>query len=515
MVEGVWRDIPRDLKSTGGAFVRARKRVPRRGWLASPSPDATGSTSRRACPWAHRTLVVRALKGPGESDPGVLRRPVHGGERLGVRRTGGIRYLHQLYAKAKPDYTGRVTVPVLWDEQDAPHRQQRVLRDHPHAQPRVRRARDGASSPTSIPKSSEAEIDRLNERIYRTVNNGVYRAGFATAQDKYEQAVTALFAHARLAGEAAGEAPLAVRRAPSPRPTCALFTTLVRFDAVYYSHFKCNLRRLVDYPRLWRYTRRIYALPGVARTVDLAEIKAHYYRSMKQHQPDADRAQGAAARLSLALALALRRCGREREQRSATSTCSRRAAARSATPLRFGELAVPRRDQRPRQPARSTFTKASTSTCTASRVGLKFERDGWRFELSCASASRAIRRTACRRARPAWRCASRASTPASRAPAHRLGHAVRRAARATSATAPTAASCGSATGTKWGAAGFRCGRTSRSPGATRKLNNYYYGVRPARPPRSARRYEPGAGVNLELGLNAAYRLSENWQLFGG
>jgi putative glutathione S-transferase len=134
------------------------------------------------------------------------------------------------------------------------------------------------------PGKLKKEIDWLNERIYRTVNNGVYRAGFATAQDKYEAAVSELFRtldwlekrlsrRKWLCGSVFTEADV------------RLFTTLVRFDAVYYSHFKCNLRRLVDYPRLWRYTRRIYALPGVAKTVDLGQIKEHYYRSMKHINP--------------------------------------------------------------------------------------------------------------------------------------------------------------------------------------------------------------------------------------
>jgi putative glutathione S-transferase len=134
------------------------------------------------------------------------------------------------------------------------------------------------------PESLRRDIDRVNARVYRTVNNGVYRAGFATAQDKYEQAVTELFATLDWL-----ERRLAKRRwlcgARFTEADVRLFTTLVRFDAVYYSHFKCNLRRLIDYKNLWRYTRRIYALPGVGKTVDLAEIKAHYYRSMKQLNP--------------------------------------------------------------------------------------------------------------------------------------------------------------------------------------------------------------------------------------
>ena len=196
---------------------------------------------------------------------------------------GGISYLHQLYAKAKPDYTGRVTVPVLWDASEG-----RIVNNESAEIIRMLNNRFDAFAKRRLddlyPPKLRKEIDRVNERVYRTVNNGVYRAGFATAQDKYEEAVSELFAtldwlEKRLAkrrwlcGERFTEADV------------RLFTTLVRFDAVYYSHFKCNLRRLTDYPRLWRYTRRTHALPGVARTVDLAEIKSHYYRSMTQLNP--------------------------------------------------------------------------------------------------------------------------------------------------------------------------------------------------------------------------------------
>jgi len=185
---------------------------------------------------------------------------------------GGIRYLHELYAKAKPDYTGRVSVPALWDAKAG-----RIVNNESSEIIRMMGA-------DLYPAKLKKEIDAVNERVYRTVNNGVYRAGFATAQDKYEAAVTELFATLDWL-----EKRLAKRRwlcgAKLTEADVRLFTTLVRFDAVYYSHFKCNLRRLADYPRLWRYTRRFYALPGVARTVDLAEIKSHYYRSQKHINP--------------------------------------------------------------------------------------------------------------------------------------------------------------------------------------------------------------------------------------
>jgi putative glutathione S-transferase len=282
MVDGVWRDIPRDTKSTGGAFVR-----PESGFRGSISPENVKKGRyrlyvARSCPWAHRTLVVRAMKGLERAIPVFYAGPdmqENGWEYA----EGGIRYLHELYAKARPGYTGRVTVPVLWDEQAG------AIVNNESAEIIRMLNRDFDALATRklddlYPDSLKRQIDGINERVYRTVNNGVYRAGFSTAQDKYEEAVTGLFATLDWL-----ERRLARRRwlcgARFTEADVRLFTTLVRFDAVYYSHFKCNLRRLIDYKNLWRYTRRIYALPGVARTVDLAEIKAHYYRSMKQLNP--------------------------------------------------------------------------------------------------------------------------------------------------------------------------------------------------------------------------------------
>jgi len=281
LVEGVWRDIPRDTKSTGGAFVRPesafRDRV--REAPEEMRPGRYRLYVSRACPWAHRTLVVRAMKGLEKALPVLYADPYMGEN--GWQFPDG--YLHQLYSRARPGYTGRVTVPVLWDEKE-----QRIVNNESSEIIRMLNRDFEALARRRLgdlyPEKLRREIDWLNERIYRTVNNGVYRAGFATAQDKYEQAVTELFhtldwlekrlqKRKWLCGSYFTEADV------------RLFTTLVRFDAVYYSHFKCNLRRLVDYPRLWRYTRRVYALPGVAKTVDIGEIKAHYYRSMKSINP--------------------------------------------------------------------------------------------------------------------------------------------------------------------------------------------------------------------------------------
>jgi putative glutathione S-transferase len=281
MVEGVWRDVPR-TKSTGGEFIRPDSGFRERVAAAEVEPGRYRLYVSKACPWAHRTLVVRALKGLEKAMPVFYAAPEvrsHGWEYA----DGGIRYLYELYARTKPDYTGRVTVPVLWDA-----RVGRIVNNESSEILRMLNTEFGPLAtrrlPDLYPAALRKEIDAVNERVYRSVNNGVYRAGFATAQEKYDQAVTALFATLDWL-----EKRLAKRRWLCGRQfteaDVRLFTTLVRFDAVYYSHFKCNLRRLTDYPRLWRYARRIHALPGVARTVHLGEIKAHYYRSMPEINP--------------------------------------------------------------------------------------------------------------------------------------------------------------------------------------------------------------------------------------
>jgi glutathionyl-hydroquinone reductase len=277
LIEGVWKDVARDTKSTGGAFVRAESAF--RDRVREPAAGRYRLYVSKSCPWAHRTLIVRALKGLEKAIAVSYADPYMGEN--GWQFPEG--YLHQLYARAKPGYTGRVTVPTLWDEKE-----DRIVNNESAEIVRMLNREFDALARRKLddlyPQKLRREIDWLNERIYRTVNNGVYRAGFATAQDKYEQAVSELFKtldwlekrlkkRKWLCGSSFTEADV------------RLFTTLVRFDAVYYSHFKCNLRRLVDYPNLWRWTRRVYALPGVKSTTDFKEIKDHYYRSMKQINP--------------------------------------------------------------------------------------------------------------------------------------------------------------------------------------------------------------------------------------
>ena len=281
MVDGIWRDIPRDTASSGGAFVRPESAF--REGIENPDKGRYVLFVSRACPWAHRTLVVRALKGLERAVPVRYAAPLMAENGWELADGGEFRYLHQVYAASRPGYSGRVTVPVLWDTQErriVNNESAEILRMLNRDFDRFARRR----LPDLYPRALAREIDAVNERVYRGLNNGVYRAGFATAQDKYEEAVEGVFAtldwlERRLAGRPW------LCGARLTEADVRLFTTLIRFDAVYTTHFKCNLRRLVDYPRLWRYTRRFYALPGVARTVDLGEIKDHYFRSHRHLNP--------------------------------------------------------------------------------------------------------------------------------------------------------------------------------------------------------------------------------------
>jgi putative glutathione S-transferase len=260
----------------------------------SPGPSGEGGfpTARgryhlyvsHACPWAHRTVIMRALKGLEEVVSLSVTEPLYGprGWRFGNSpgtipdTVNGARELAEIYLRADPRYSGRVSVPVLWDKE----RGTIVNNESAEIIRMLNTAFDGvgASGNDFYPKELRAEIDEINAFVYPNLNNGVYRAGFATTQEAYEEAATAVFAALdKLEGR------LATRRyLTGPRLTEAdirLFTTLIRFDPVYHGHFKCNVRRVVDYPNLWGFVRDVYQLPGVAATVHVDYIKAHYYRS--------------------------------------------------------------------------------------------------------------------------------------------------------------------------------------------------------------------------------------------
>src|SRR5688572_12167287 len=190
MIDGVWRDIPRDTQSTGGAFVRPESAF--RNSVSNPEAGRFHLYVAKSCPWAHRTIMVRAMKGLEKAIPAWFARPEMAGNGWEYD-SGGIRYLHELYGRARPGYTGRVTVPVLWDTKTS-----RIVNNESAEILRMLNSGFDALArrrlPDLYPRELRREIDRVNERVYHAVNNGVYRAGFATAQDKYEEAVRQLFA---------------------------------------------------------------------------------------------------------------------------------------------------------------------------------------------------------------------------------------------------------------------------------------------------------------------------------
>lgn len=286
LVDGVWHNELRDMPATDGRFLRPPTQFHDRvelGGRFPPEPGRYRLYVSWACPWAHRTLIYRTLKGLDQTidvtyvDPLMLENGWEIAE--GADPLNGARRLWQIYVKAAPRYSGRVSVPVLWDSVHAT-----IVNNESSEIIRILDSWPGARGPLLRPPDLAAEIDRLNEEIYSAVNNGVYRAGFAITQTAYEEAFNRLFAmldrlELRLADRKflLGDRPV--------ETDWRLFTTLVRFDAVYYGHFKCNRNRLVDFPSLWDYTRALYQMPGIRNTVRLDQIKMHYYGSHRAINP--------------------------------------------------------------------------------------------------------------------------------------------------------------------------------------------------------------------------------------
>ncbi|MFB4312537.1 glutathione S-transferase family protein [Actinomadura sp. 21ATH] len=239
-----------------------------------------------ACPWAHRTLIVRRLLGLEDAIGVGVVDPIR--DERGWRfpepdPVTGATFLSELYKATDPDFDGRYTVPCVWDARTG----SLATNDFPAitiAMETAFTALHSPGAPDLYPERLRPEIDALNERIYETVNNGVYKAGFATAQDAYDEAVEALFATLD-----ALEERLADRRylfgADLTEADVRLYPTLARFDTVYFSHFKCNIRRLADYPNLWRYARDLYAIPAFGETTDFDHIKRHYYATQRMINP--------------------------------------------------------------------------------------------------------------------------------------------------------------------------------------------------------------------------------------
>jgi glutathionyl-hydroquinone reductase len=302
LIDGTWHDQWYDTKSHDGAFKRSAAQF--RNWITAdgaPGPSGDGGFAAEtgryhlyvsyACPWAHRTLIFRQLKDlsdhitvsavhPDMMDQGwTFEEDDHGA-------TGddlyGLSHAYQVYTKADPTYSGRVTVPILWDKE----RETIVSNESSEIIRMFNSAFDRLTGNTDDywPEPMRDAIEEVNARIYDTLNNGVYKSGFATTQAAYDAAVHPLFdtldwLEERLSGD---------RYLMGDRLTEAdwrLFTTLIRFDPVYHLHFKCNRKRIIDYPNLWAYTRELFQWPGVAETVNMEHIVRHYHYSHDSVNP--------------------------------------------------------------------------------------------------------------------------------------------------------------------------------------------------------------------------------------
>jgi putative glutathione S-transferase len=302
LVDGKWHDTWYDTASTGGAFKRSTAGF--RNWVTadgSAGPSGTGGFKAEsgryhlyvslACPWAHRTLIFRALKGLTDHIDISVVHPdmLNDGWTLATDYPGatgdrlfGLPFLRDIYTRTDPKVSGRVTVPILYDTQ----RDTIVSNESSEIIRMFNSAFDGltGNSDDYWPEALRDGIEEVNARVYDTVNNGVYKAGFATTQAAYDEAVVPLFdtldwledhlhSNRYLMGDRLTEA------------DWRLFPTLVRFDSVYHLHFKCNRKRIVDYPNLWAYTRELYQVPGVAGTVNLDHIVRHYHYSHETINP--------------------------------------------------------------------------------------------------------------------------------------------------------------------------------------------------------------------------------------
>jgi putative glutathione S-transferase len=295
LVDGQWHDVWYDTKASKGRFVRSESQF--RNWITSdgsagPSgkagfkaePDRYHLYVSFACPWAHRALIFRKLKGLEAMLPlsavnsfmGAEGWTFDPGPRVIPDSINHAKRVYEVYLAADPKYSGRATVPILWDKRQdtiVSNESAEIIRMFNSAFNEI-----GAVGPDYYPEELREEIDAINERVYNTVNNGVYKAGFATTQEAYEEACTAVFESLDWLDNI-----LAMKRyllgAQITEADWRLFTTLVRFDPVYFGHFKCNIRRIVDYPNLSGYMRDLYQQPGISDTVDVDFFKRHYYGS--------------------------------------------------------------------------------------------------------------------------------------------------------------------------------------------------------------------------------------------
>jgi len=302
LIDGVWTNQWYDTKTSDGKFERSASQF--RNWItpvgsAGPTgkdgfkaePDRYHLYVSYACPWAHRTLIYRQLKGLQDA---ITVSVVHwymaekgwsfqqDGDPLVGDDLYDLDYAHQIYLKADPKYSGRVTVPILWDKQTetiVSNESSEIIRMFNSAFDDA-----GARPGDFYPAEKRTEIDALNDRIFDTLNNGVYKCGFATTQQAYDKAIGPLFDTLTFLDEALADS----RFLTGSEPTEAdwrLFPTLLRFDPVYHGHFKCNRKRLVDFANLWAYTRDLYQWPGIAETVNMHHIRRHYHCSHETINP--------------------------------------------------------------------------------------------------------------------------------------------------------------------------------------------------------------------------------------
>ena len=300
LVEGIWRDQWYETKTTQGEFVRQESQF--RNWVTADGKtgptggDGFAAAPERyhlyvslACPWAHRALIFRQIKGLQNLigltivEPLMLENGWEIGETARASSpVAGLKYLYQLYLRAAPSYSGRVTVPVLWDKE----RQTIVSNESAEIIRMLNSAFNACTEEQTdyYPAELRPRIDAINQRVYQDINNGVYRAGFATTQAAYESAFEQLFTALHwLESLLSGQRFLLKEQLTEA--DWRLFTTLIRFDAVYVGHFKTNLKRIEDYPNLSNYLRDLYQRPGVAETVDFEQIKSHYYASHSNINP--------------------------------------------------------------------------------------------------------------------------------------------------------------------------------------------------------------------------------------
>ena len=301
LVDGKWHDQWYDTEGNGGRFIRQESQF--RNWITPDgSAGPTGEAGFKAepgryhlyvalaCPWANRALIMRKLKGLEEIISVSIVNPLMAENGWTFDSEEGVipdpvidaNYLYEVYTHVESGYSGRVTVPVLYDL-----KQNKIVNNESSEIMRIlNSAFDdvGAKEGDYYPEALRPEIDEINEKVYHAVNNGVYKAGFASKQEVYQEEVLNLFAaldeleerleeNRYLVGEQITEA------------DWRLFTTLIRFDSVYHGHFKCNIKRITEYKNLWRYTRELYNWPGIAETVNFKHIKDHYYRSHKNINP--------------------------------------------------------------------------------------------------------------------------------------------------------------------------------------------------------------------------------------